>query len=142
MWKHLFMIGAVGVPPCMNESHSMTDRLITCIQPEALRRTFVSIADEVGLAESTIRAVFGEFAATIQPRLPNTELLYLGIDELYLLYQYRCVITDVESHQIIDLLRERTKATVTSYLQRLPDTVKERITVACTVISDDFVKLF
>ena len=118
--------------PCMNESHFMTNRLMTYIQQEALRRAFVSIADEVGLAESTIRALFSEFAANLHPRIPATSLLYLGIDELYLLHQYRCVFTDVEHHQIIDLLRERTKATVISYLQRLPDTIKEHITVVCT----------
>jgi len=118
--------------PGMNECHFMTNRLIDYIQQEALRRTYVSIADEVGLAESTIRALFGEFAANLQPRVPETELLYLGIDELYLLHQYRCVITDVERHQIIDLLRERTKPTVISYLQRLPDAIKERIAVVCT----------
>jgi transposase len=118
--------------PGMNESHFMTNRLISYIQQEALRRTFVSIADEVGLGESTIRALFSEFAATLQPRVPDTKLLYLGIDELYLLHQYRCVITDVQNHQIIDLLRERTKTTVISYLQRLPDTIKEHIAVVCT----------
>jgi len=110
----------------------MTNRLITYIQQEALRRTFVSIADETGLVESTIRALFSEFAATIQPRFPDNELLYLGIDELYLLHQYRCVITDVHNHHIIDLLRDRTKATVISYLHNLPTATKERITVVCT----------
>lgn len=118
--------------PAMNESHFMTNRLIIYIQQEALRRTFVSIADEIGIAESTIRALFSEFAATIQPRFPDNELLYLGIDELYLLHQYRCVITDVHNHQIIDLLRERTKPTVISYLHSLPESTKERITVICT----------
>ena len=128
--------------PGMNESHFMTNRLISYIQQEALRRTFVSIADEVGLGESTIRALFSEFAATLQPRVPDTKLLYLGIDELYLLHQYRCVITDIQNHQIIDLLRERTKTTVISYLQCLPDTIKEYIAVVCTVISDDGVPSF
>jgi transposase len=118
--------------PAMNENHFMTNRLITYIQQEALRRTFVSIADEIGLVESTIRVLFSEFAATLQPRIPDTEMLYLGIDELYLLHQYRCVITDVANHRIIDLLRERTKATVISYLKNLPDTTKEHIIVVCT----------
>lgn len=117
---------------CMNENHFMTHRMVTYIQQEALRRTFVSIADEVGVVESTIRVLFSEYAATIQPRFPDNELLYLGIDELYLLHQYRCVITDVHNHHIIDLLRDRTKATVISYLSNLPDTTKERITVVCT----------
>jgi len=44
------------------------------------------------------------------------------------------VITDVANHQIIDLLRERTKATVISYLQSLPNAIKEHIAVVCTDI--------
>lgn len=118
--------------PHMHEGHSMTTRLVSYIQQEALRRTFVSIADEVGLTETTIRALFHEFTFTIQPRFPENELLYLGIDELYLLHQYRCVLTDVHNHHIIDLLRDRTKPTVLNYLHTLPQATKERITVVCT----------
>src|SRR2546423_1977853 len=40
------------LPACINEKHFMTNRLVTYIQQEALRRTFVSIADETGLVES------------------------------------------------------------------------------------------
>jgi transposase len=117
---------------CMDENHFMTNRLVSYIQQEALRRTFVSIADETGLVESTIRALFSEFTTTIAPRFPDDELLYVGIDELYLLHQYRCVITDVANHHILDLLRERSKATVIEYLQSLPTSTKERISVVCT----------
>jgi transposase len=52
--------------------------------------------------------------------------------ELYLLNQYRCVITDVHSHQIIDLLRDRKKDTVIAYLRGLPDETKQQIIVVCT----------
>ncbi|GHO55888.1 ISL3 family transposase [Ktedonobacter robiniae] len=117
---------------CMDERHFMTHRMVSYIQQEALRRTFVSIADEVGVVESTIRVLFNEFATSIQPRFPDDKLLYLGIDELYLLHQYRCVITDVQNHHIIDLLRDRLKPSVLTYLCSLPDTTKERITVVCT----------
>lgn len=118
--------------PYMHEGHSMTTRLVSYIQHEALRRTFVSIADEVGLTETTIRALFHEFATNLQSRIPETGVLALGIDELYLLRQYRCVLVDVQNHTIIDLLRDRTKESVLSYLRQLPNETQERITVVCT----------
>jgi transposase len=116
----------------MDEHHFMTHRLVTYIRTEALRRTFTSIADDVGADEKLIRILLSEFATNVQPHFPDTELLYLGIDELYLLNQYRCVLTDVKNHQIIDLLRDRNKETVIRYLQNLPGSTKERITVVCT----------
>jgi transposase len=116
----------------MHEYHFMTERLVNYVRSEALYRTFASIAKDTGLVESTIRLLFAEFTTSVEPRLPNTKAIYLGIDELYLLNQYRCVITDVHSHQIIDLLRDRKKDTVIAYLQGLPDETKQQIIVICT----------
>lgn len=116
----------------MDEHHFMTLRLVNYVRSEALHRTFTSIARDTGLVEGTIRLLFSEFTANVGPRLPNAKGIYLGIDELYLLNQYRCVITDVHSRQIIDLLRDRKKATVISYLQGLSDDIKKQIIVVCT----------
>jgi transposase len=95
-------------------------------------RTFADLASAVGVDEKLIRILFSEFTANVGPRLPETKGIYLGIDELYLLNQYRCVITDVASHNIIDLLRDRKKASVISYLQGLPAEMKEQVIVVCT----------
>lgn len=42
----------------MDEHHFMTHRLADYVRAEALRRTFTSVADEVGLTEGTIRLLF------------------------------------------------------------------------------------
>jgi transposase len=118
--------------PDMDEHHFCTRRLVNYVQQQALRRTFVSIADEVGLAEASIRLLFSEFAAPLSPDWTSTPITCLGIDELYLLNQYRCVLTDIKNHQMIDLLRDRSKETVIRYLQSLPKTVQEQIQVVCT----------
>lgn len=118
--------------PHMHERHFMTERLVNYVQTEALHRTFASIAKDTGLVEGTIRLLFAEYTAKVEPRFPDAKALYLGIDELYLLNQYRCVITDVNRHQIVDLLRDRRKATVISYLQDLPQDKKKQIIVVCT----------
>ena len=116
----------------MHEYHFMTERLVNYVQTEALHRTFASIAKDTGLVEGTIRLLFAEYTAKVEPRFPVTSPFYLGIDELYLLNQYRCVISDVANRQIVDLLRDRRKATVISYLQNLPVEIRKQIRVVCT----------
>uniref|UniRef100_UPI000A64C089 transposase n=1 Tax=Amphibacillus sediminis TaxID=360185 RepID=UPI000A64C089 len=46
---------------------------------------------------------------------------WLGIDEVHLLKNYRCVLTDAENKSVIDILRKRNKDTVISYLSKLQD---------------------
>jgi transposase len=53
----------------MDENHFMTHRMVTYIRQEALRRTCVSLADEVGVVESTIRVIFSEYAATCKSKI-------------------------------------------------------------------------
>ena len=43
--------------PDMDEGHAATKRPVVYVQREALRRTFVSVAEDVGLAESTVRRI-------------------------------------------------------------------------------------
>lgn len=47
--------------PGLGENRLMTKRLIGYIECEALRRTFVSIAQDVGVDEKTIRIVFTDY---------------------------------------------------------------------------------
>ncbi len=51
----------VGVLPEMDEVRSMTRRLRAYVEQESLKRQFVSIADEVGINEKTVRTIFREY---------------------------------------------------------------------------------
>lgn len=68
----------------------------------------------------------------LEPRWQELHVTALGIDEVYLLHRARCVITDVGNRQIVDVLRDRKKATLLSYLHHLPESTRQRITVVCT----------
>lgn len=115
----------------VDEHHFMTNRLVNHIRREALRKTFTSIADEVGLDEWTIRALFRESTAHLSEKAIEEPVTVLGIDEVYLLGKPRCVLTDIERRCIIDLLRTRDKASVKNYLQRLPPSIRDGITCIC-----------
>lgn len=49
----------------MDERHATSKRLVSYAQREGRQRTFVSVADEVGLAESTVRRILIEHTQTL-----------------------------------------------------------------------------
>lgn len=109
----------------MDEQHAATRRLVAYIQREALRRTFVSVAQEVGLAESTVRRIFGQHTYALEAVRQVVTPEWLGNDEIHLGGKPRCVLTNVRQRTMLDLLRDRRRSTVAAFLQRLPN--KERV---------------
>ncbi|HYD92482.1 MAG TPA: helix-turn-helix domain-containing protein, partial [Flavobacterium sp.] len=92
----------------MDNGHFVTKRLTEYIEKESLKRTFTSIADDVGVDEKTIRNIFREFYDALlgvyRPEIPN----WIGIDEIKLVGSLRCLITDIQNRSVIDFLPMRT----------------------------------
>jgi transposase len=105
--------------PHMDEKHQMTKRLLKHIGEASLRRTFVSIAEECGLDEKTVRNVFREHAAELDETTIFATPKWLGIDELTLMRHPRCIMTNLEERTIIALLKNRSQATVSKHLHEL-----------------------
>lgn len=107
--------------PDMDVSRSVTNRLINWIQEANLDKTFTSVAEEIGIDEKTVRNIFNDYVAELEAQTNFRTPKWLGIDEVHLLKNYRCVITDVENKSVIDVLRKRNKDMVISYLSKLQD---------------------
>ena len=107
--------------PDMDVNRSVTNRLINWIQEASLRKTFTSVAEEIGVDEKTVRNIFNDYVTELEAQTEFRTPKWLGIDEVHLLKNYRCVITDVENKSVIDILRKRNKDMVISYLSRLKD---------------------
>jgi transposase len=111
----------------------MTIRLVDYIQRKSVstRRTFVSIAEEVGLDPRSIRNVFNEHIDVLNATREIETPAILGIDELHVLGAPRAIFTNLEANTIIELLDNRRKASVIQYLRQLnrPERVR-------TVVSD------
>ena len=107
-----------------------TERLIEYVEGETLRRTFVSVADDTGLSERTVRRIFHEKLIDLsEDREPITPR-WLGLDEIHLLGKPRAVITNLREHTMLDLLRNRDKLTVGQWLMGLDR--KHVVEVVCT----------
>ncbi len=107
--------------PDMDAKRSMTDRLRQFIEARSLKHTFAEVSRDVGVDEKTIRHIFDDYvertAASIKFESPEV----LGIDELKIIGQYRCILTNVKELSLYDLLPSRKKATLLAYFKRMPD---------------------
>lgn len=99
----------------------MTERCATFIQSMCLRDTFVRIAEHLGCDDKTVRNLAGEYIAELEashnPQLPT----WLGIDETQIDGKMRLVITDVGRKKPIDMLPNRDKDTLTTWLNHFRD---------------------
>lgn len=78
----------------MAEDHRMTARCYSYIIKRSLSSTNAGVAHDVGVDESVVRDVIRVYcegkAKHYKPTLPRV----LGIEELYLNRQFRCVLTE------------------------------------------------
>jgi transposase len=111
--------------PDTEQSHAATKRLIEYVGRESMKRTFVSVADDTGIHERTVRRLFMAEVAKLESETKFECPRWMGIDEVHLVRRPRCIITNVEKRTVIDLLASRTKDVVSRYLYRIPQ--KDRI---------------
>lgn len=104
--------------PDVDLKRDMTTRLVAWIGKQSIRRTFASIADEVGCSEFTVRAVFGDYVIDLKSTVRFETPKWMGIDEIHLIKPRR-VITNIQNNTIVDLLKNRNKETIINYLGNL-----------------------
>ncbi|MET3120444.1 transposase [Oxalobacteraceae bacterium GrIS 2.11] len=109
--------------PDVNTKRLMTSRLVDWIGQQAVKRTFSSLADEVGIVEGTVRLIFKDYVSELEQKLRFETPRWMGLDDIHLI-RHRCVITDVENNTIVDLLPDRSNEAVVRYLSQLQDREK------------------
>jgi transposase len=85
---------------------------------QAIKRTFASLADEVGCTEYTVRAVFRDYINELEKMVHFDTPKWMGIDEIHLI-KPRGVITNIQNNTVVELLPNRNKETVIKYLSQL-----------------------
>ncbi|MFK3741398.1 ISL3 family transposase [Massilia sp. TN1-12] len=99
----------------------MTERCAEYIQSQCLRDTFVRVAEHVGCDDKTVRTIAGDYIkqlnAEYKPLLPE----WVGMDETQIDGKLRCIITDVVNRVPVDMLPDRDKPLVTSWLYQFKD---------------------
>ncbi|MBF0233680.1 MAG: ISL3 family transposase, partial [Desulfamplus sp.] len=97
------------------------NRLVNYIQKESFKRTFTSIADEIGLLEKTVRDVFSDYISEALKGVQFATPRVLGIDEIFIHKKSRLVLTNIEKKTIVEMFNTRVQSQVISYLNSLKD---------------------
>lgn len=106
------------VLPEIDEKRLMTKRLAQWMGKQAIKRTFASIAEEVGCTEFTVRSVFSDYVNELEKTIRFETPKWMGIDEIHLI-KPRGVIANIQNNTIVELLHNRNKDTMVHYLSHL-----------------------
>lgn len=102
----------------IQEDRRMTARCAEYIKQQCLRDTFTSIADHIGCDDRTVRNLAGEYIASLDAAYKPALPAWLGIDETQIDGKMRCVLTDIGGRRPIEMLADRDKGTLTTWLYR------------------------
>ena len=105
--------------PEMSEQYKMSERLEQFIKKHSILRPYAHIAKEVGVADATVYNLFSDHITDLSKRFVFETPTVMGIDEIHLAKQPRCVITNIEQRTIIEMLKDRNKPTVKQYLSKV-----------------------
>ena len=117
--------------PAVDEKRRMTTRLVNWLGEQSTRKTFAQLAEEIGVSNMTVKAVFDDYSAKLGAVLRIATPEFMGIDEIHLIRRPRAVFTNTKGSDpaggclVIEMLSNRDKKTVVRYLSGLPD--RERI---------------
>lgn len=109
----------------LDERRAATERFIRYVEREALKRPFITVADEVGVSPGTVRAIFADFAERCTNTIRFETPRIMGLDEVYVGRVARCILTDISERRIIEILPKRDMVTVARHLIQMPG--KDRI---------------
>jgi len=115
--------------PDIDAKRTMTERLVRLIEQRCLKETFAALSRDIGIDDKTIRHVFDDYVGRKAQEVHFQTPRILGIDELKIVGEYRCMLTNIEKQSVFDLLPTRRKADLITYFKTMPDKDKVEIVV-------------
>ena len=107
--------------PKVNANRWMTERLFKWIGQRSMTNTFTGIAEEIGVTEGTIRNVFSDYVNELERTVRFETPKWMGIDEIHIIQKPRAVISNLHNNTAVNLLPNRNKKTIATYLSNLKD---------------------
>jgi len=110
---------------------SFTKRYEQYIYEHCRERSFTAVEKQEEVSDTVIAKIYESYAsASTEPRGRPKTIRVLGIDEISVKKGHRdflCVITDIDHKCVIEVLENRLKETLITYLSALPTSVRNSI---------------
>ena len=114
----------------LDDKRRATSRLIDAIKKRCLNSTFTHLSEETGLAINTIKNISSDYIEELERTVRFETPSIMGIDELKLGGEYRCVITNLGMKSLYDMLPNRRQELLIPYFEKLPDA--DKVEWVCT----------
>ena len=126
--------------PFLDEKRRATKRLVDAIRQRCLGTTFHDLAEQTGLAVNTIKNIAHDLIDELERTVRYETPVIMGIDEVSLAGDYRCVITNLATNNVFQILEFRTQEHLKPFFKNLPD--RERVEWVCTDMWRPFKRSF
>lgn len=124
----------------LDEKRRATKRLVDAIRERCLGMTFHALAEQTGVAVNTVKNIAHDLIAELDRTVRYETPVIMGIDEVSIAGAYRCVITNLATNNVYQMLELRTQEHLKPFFQNLPD--RERVEWVCTDMWRPFKRSF
>ncbi len=114
----------------LDDKHMATKRLIAYVGVEATIHTFAEVARKTGITDVTVKNMFMEHVKRLENKYKFETPEVLGIDEVKMVGEYRCVLTNIGHLTLYDILPSRRLDKLREYFGKFPEPLK--VKVFCT----------
>ncbi|RME58123.1 ISL3 family transposase, partial [Candidatus Parcubacteria bacterium] len=104
--------------PDLDDRRNATRRLIEYVQNRCFDTTFSWLANEIGVAVNTVKNIAQDY---LEDSFTRQTPRILGMDEVHIVNQPRCVLVNLEMHTLFDMLASRKKDRLRDYFLSLQD---------------------
>ena len=124
----------------LDEKRRATKRLVVAIRQRCLGTTFRAIAEQTGVAVNTVKNIAYDLIEELKKTVHYEIPVIMGIDEVNLAGGYRCVITNLATNNVYEMLEYRTQEHLKPFFKNLKD--REKVEWVCTDMWRPFKRSF
>lgn len=134
--------GTISTPELvfLDERRRATKRLVDAVRGRCLSMTFRALAEQTGVAVNTIKNIAQDLIADLESTVRYETPVIMGIDEVNLAGAYRCVITNLATNNVFEMLEFRTQDHMMPFFETLRD--REKVEWICTDMWRPFKRSF
>jgi transposase len=134
--------GTISTPDLLflDERRRATKRLVDAVRQRCLGMTFHALAEQTGLAVNTIKNIAQDLIVELESTVCYETPIIMGIDEVNLAGAYRCVITNLATNNVFEMLELRTQDHMMPFFEKLRD--REKVEWICTDMWRPFKRSF
>ncbi|MDY0191810.1 MAG: ISL3 family transposase [Desulfuromonas sp.] len=124
----------------LDDKRRATKRLVDVIRQQCLSTTFRALANQTGVAVNTVKNIAHDLIHELEQTVRYETPVIMGIDEVNLAGGYRCVITNLTTNNVFEMLEHRTQDHLKPFFKALPD--REKVEWVCTDMWRPFKRSF